>query len=52
MHGLLVLLGVIFFIGIFTRNRGDSVLDTFGSGAKGCLWIVLIIILLIILGIL
>jgi len=48
METILIVVGVIFLIGLLYRNKGDSVLDTLGSGAKGCLWIVIIIIIIII----
>jgi hypothetical protein len=48
METILIVVGVLFLFGLLYRNKGDSFLDTLGSGAKGCLWIVIIIIIIII----
>jgi len=42
--GIVILL---FIIGLFFRKKGDTTLDTLGEGAKGCLWIIIIIVLIL-----
>ena len=51
MGAIVIILLVFFVYGLFSRNKGDNVLDTLSSGAKGCLseLIIFIIITIIVL---
>jgi len=46
MSTIIIVLVIIGIFGLIFRDKGDSALDTLGSGAKGCLWIVIILIIL------
>jgi len=46
MHFLFVLFLIVLLVGLFRRNRGDSILDTLGEGAKGCLSIIIKLLLI------
>jgi uncharacterized ion transporter superfamily protein YfcC len=43
METLIVIILIALVIGILTRNKGDSFLDTLSSGCSSIIWIVLIL---------
>lgn len=44
MEFLAVIIIIVFIVGLLTRNKGDSFLDTLGSGCSTIFWIIIIII--------
>jgi hypothetical protein len=46
METLIVIILIALVIGILTRNKGDSFLDTLSSGCGTMVWIIVIVVVL------
>jgi len=45
METIIIILLVAFVIGLLSRKKGDSFLDTLGSGCGSLIWIVVLLII-------
>lgn len=49
MESLIVILVIALLIGLLTRSKGDSLLDTLGSGCSTIVWIIIILAVILFL---
>jgi hypothetical protein len=46
METLIVIILIALVIGILTRNKGDSFLDTLSSGCSSIIWIIIVLVVI------